>query len=70
MKCSGRSIAVTISCTGAEIWSEKLSLVSPDERRKLCALALSQLCSSPWAPVLRVWSSAITSVAEVIFDRQ
>lgn len=50
------------------VWSEKLSLVSPEERRKLCALGLARLCSKNWPPVLASWGAAITAIGEVIFD--
>ncbi|XP_066986451.1 importin-11 [Macrobrachium rosenbergii] len=50
------------------VWSEKLSLVSPEERRKLCGLGLAYLCGSGWSPVLKVWPAAVTAVAEVVFD--
>lgn len=50
------------------IWSEKMNLVSPEERRKLCALGLAHVCGTNWPPVLQVWGSAITSIGEVIFD--
>lgn len=50
------------------IWSDKLALTSPEERRKLCALGLAYLCGTGWPPVLKVWPHAVTAVAEVVFD--
>lgn len=50
------------------IWSEKMCVVSPEERRKLCALGLAHLCSKNCPPVVQVWGLAITSIGEVIFD--
>lgn len=50
------------------VWSDKISMVSPEERRKLCALGLAKLCGSGWQPVLKVWPAAVTSVVEVVFD--
>lgn len=50
------------------LWADKLALVSPEERRKLCALGLAHLCGSGWPPVMKVWPSAITSIVEVVYD--
>nr|XP_053629143.1 importin-11-like [Cherax quadricarinatus] len=50
------------------VWADKLTLVSPEERRKLCGLGLAHLCGSGWPPVLKVWPPAITAVVEVVFD--
>lgn len=50
------------------IWADKLALVSPEERRKLCALGLAHLCGSGWSPVMKVWPSAITAIVEVVYD--
>lgn len=50
------------------IWADKLSLVSPEERRKLCALGLAHLCGSGWPPVMKVWPLAITAIVEVVYD--
>lgn len=50
------------------IWSDKLALTSPEERRKLCALGLAYLCGTGWPPVLKVWPHAVTAVSEVVFD--
>ncbi|KAB7497155.1 Importin-11 [Armadillidium nasatum] len=69
------TVAKDLKITGEEIllklltiWSEKMCLVSPEERKKLCALGLAHLCSKNWPPVLQVWGLAITSIGEVIFD--
>lgn len=50
------------------VWSDKIALVSPEERRKLCGLGLAYLCGSGWPPVLKGWPSAVNAVAEVVFD--
>ncbi|XP_050703049.1 importin-11-like [Eriocheir sinensis] len=50
------------------IWADKLALVSPEERRKLCALGLAHLCGSGWPPVMKVWPAAITAIVEVVYD--
>ena len=50
------------------IWADKLALVSPEERRKLCALGLAHLCGSGWPPVMKVWPSAISAIVEVVYD--
>uniref|UniRef100_A0A0P4WDI7 Importin N-terminal domain-containing protein n=1 Tax=Scylla olivacea TaxID=85551 RepID=A0A0P4WDI7_SCYOL len=50
------------------VWSDKLALVSSEERRKLCALGLAYLCGSGWPPVMKVWPSAITAIVEVVYD--
>ncbi|XP_076047855.1 importin beta11 [Oratosquilla oratoria] len=50
------------------VWSDNLSLVTPEERKKLCALGLAYLSGSGWPPVLKVWAQAVTAVAEVVFD--
>lgn len=50
------------------VWSDKLALVSSEERRKLCALGLAYLCGSGWPPVMKVWPAAITAIVEVVYD--
>ncbi|KAK3886184.1 hypothetical protein Pcinc_009644 [Petrolisthes cinctipes] len=50
------------------VWSDKLPLVSPEERRKLCALGLAHLCGSGWPPVMKVWPAAVSAVVEVVYD--
>lgn len=50
------------------VWCSRLSVVTPDERRKLGALGLCRLIAVPLPAVLAVWGRAVETVIEVIYD--
>ncbi|KAF2368697.1 Armadillo-type fold [Trinorchestia longiramus] len=50
------------------IWCCRLSVVTPDERRKLAALGLCRLIAVCHPTVLAVWARAAEAIVEVIYD--
>ncbi|XP_047739577.1 importin-11 [Hyalella azteca] len=50
------------------VWCSRLSVVTPDERRKLAALGLCRLIAVHHPALLAVWSRAAEAIVEVIYD--